>query len=138
MQTAIHNTTRRPLDAALLRRAVRAVVEGEGMRPGEISAVYCGRRLSRRINREHLGHDWPTDTVSFPYGEGGTVEGDFYICLDVIEENAGRFGTGFRSELLRVTIHSVLHLAGYDDHSAEERRLMTRKEDLYLRRLERP
>ncbi|TCD48950.1 rRNA maturation RNase YbeY [Chlorobium sp. N1] len=138
MQATIHNTTRRPLRRALLRNAVAAVIEGEGMTAGEVSAVYCGSRLSRRINREHLQHDWPTDTVSFPYGSGGVVEGEFYICLDVIEENARRFGTDFDAELLRVTIHSVLHLAGYDDHSPQDRSRMTRKEDHYLRQLFRP
>ncbi|ABB24213.1 rRNA maturation RNase YbeY [Pelodictyon luteolum] len=135
MQLQIHNTTRRKLDDALLCRAVETVIQGEGRHALEIAAVYCGSRMSRRINREYLQHDWPTDTISFPYGSGGNVEGEFYICLDVIEENARRFNTDFERELFRVTIHSVLHLAGYDDHLPEDRRRMTEREDSYLQQL---
>ena len=91
--------------------------------------------MIRRINRDHLGHDYVTDTITFGYNEGGEVEGEFYISLDVIESNARRFGVTFEDELLRVTIHSSLHLMGYDDESDELRAAMSRREDYYLGRM---
>jgi rRNA maturation RNase YbeY len=93
--------------------------------------------MIRRINRDFLGHDYVTDTITFGYNEGGEVEGEFYISLDVIDSNAKRFGVSFEDELLRVTIHSALHLMGHDDETAELRAAMSRQEDYYLGRVKR-
>jgi rRNA maturation RNase YbeY len=131
----IYNTTRRTIPESLLVDTVMAVLEEEGYQEDSIGAVYCGNRMIRRINREFLGHDYATDTITFRYNEGAEIDGEFYISLDVIAENASRFGTSFESELLRVTIHSALHLIGYDDGSVEARKAMTDREDHYLQRM---
>ncbi|NTV01652.1 MAG: rRNA maturation RNase YbeY [Chlorobiaceae bacterium] len=130
LQTA--NTTRRTIDERSLGQAALTVFRSEGCTAGPVEAVYCGARMIRRINREFLQHDYATDTITFRYNEGTEIEGEFYICLDVIAGNARRFGTTFDDELMRVTIHSALHLVGYDDGSPEERAEMTRLEDRYL------
>ncbi|NTU67346.1 MAG: rRNA maturation RNase YbeY [Chlorobiaceae bacterium] len=132
MPLQIANTTRRTIDERRLGHAVLTVFREEGRPAGSVDAVYCGSRMIRRINREFLQHDYATDTITFRYDEGGEIEGEFYICLDVIAGNARRFGTTFDDELMRVTIHSALHLVGYDDGSPKERAEMTRLEDLYL------
>jgi len=135
MPLQIFNTTRRPLPEELLERAIDNVLASEGFSAEEIVAVYCGRRMIRSINREFLQHDYATDTITFRYNEGCEVEGEFYISLDAIEENARRFGSDFFSELLRVTIHSALHLIGYKDGTPEERLRMQEREEFYLDRL---
>lgn len=135
MPLQIANTTRRSIDRRLLARAIRTVLEAEGCSVGSVEAVYCGNRMIRRINREFLQHDYATDTITFRYNEGAAVDGEFYISLDVIGENARRFGATFGGELLRVTIHSALHLVGHDDASPEARARMTALEDRYLRQL---
>lgn len=135
MPLQIFNTTRRKIDEARLAEAVRMVVGEEGGAIGSIEAVYCGNKMIRRINRDFLGHDYATDTITFGYNERGEVEGEFYISLDVIDSNAKRFGATFDDELLRVTIHSALHLMGHDDESDEQREAMSRREDYYMGRL---
>jgi len=133
MPLHLFNTTRRTIDEALLTKAIRLVIGEEGGAVGSIEAIYCGNKMIRRINRDFLGHDYVTDTITFGYNEGaGVIEGEFYISLDVIESNAHRFGVTFEDELLRVTIHSSLHLMGYDDESDELRAAMSRREDYYL------
>ncbi len=132
MSLQIANTTRHKLNEALLRKTVRKVIEAEGCRLGSVAAVYCGNRMIRRINREFLSHDYVTDTITFRYNEGPVIEGEFYISLDVILQNSLRFRTAFGEELLRVTIHSALHLVGYEDASPEQRAAMSRREDDYL------
>jgi len=135
MPLEIFNTTRKPLPEALLRRVVEEVLVSEGCAVDNIVGVYCGRKMIRRINREFLQHDYATDTITFRYNDGPDVDGEFYISLDVIEENAGRFGTDVHQELLRVTIHSALHLMGFDDRTTEARNLMQEKEEFYLSHL---
>jgi probable rRNA maturation factor len=135
MPLQIFNTTRRKIDESRLAEAINLVIGEEGGEVGSIEAIYCGNKMIRRINRDHLGHDYATDTITFRYNEGDEVEGEFYISLDVIASNAHRFGVTFEDELLRVTIHSSLHLMGYDDESDELRASMSRREDYYLGRM---
>ncbi len=130
----IHNTTKKEISEQPLERALRLVMESEGCMVESIVGVYCGNKMIQRINREFLGHDYPTDTITFPYSTGSEVDGEFYISLDVVKENAARFAVDFQQELLRVTIHSALHLIGYDDRSPEERTVMDEKETFYLNR----
>lgn len=132
MSLQIANTTRRAIDEGRLKRAVLAVLRNEGCVASSIEAVYCGNRMIRRINREFLQHDYATDTITFRYNEGSRVEGEFYISLDVVNQNARRFGTSFDEELVRVTVHSALHLVGYLDGTDGERAAMSRLEDRYL------
>ncbi|NTW51690.1 MAG: rRNA maturation RNase YbeY [Chlorobiaceae bacterium] len=135
MSLQIYNTTRREFVESRIAGAIQLVLDNEGCTSESIEAVYCGGRMIRRINREFLHHDYVTDTITFRYNEGPEIEGEFYICLDVIEANAVRFGVPFEDELLRVTIHSVLHLMGYDDSTDGERAGMTVLENQYLQQL---
>lgn len=135
MPLHIFNTTRRTIDEARLAEAIRLVIGEEGGSVGSIEAIYCGNKMIRRINRDFLGHDYATDTITFGYNEGTEVEGEFYISLDVIDSNSKRFGATFDDELLRVTIHSALHLMGHDDETPELRAAMSRREDRYMEQL---
>ncbi len=118
----------------MVEKAVLLVLENEGCTVDSIVGVYCGNKMIQRINREFLGHDYPTDTITFRYNKGSDIDGEFYISLDVIKENAARFTVDFQQELLRVTFHSALHLIGFDDQSPEESELMKEKESFYLNR----
>jgi probable rRNA maturation factor len=135
MTLQIHNTTKREIPEQLLEKAVLLVLENEGRTVESIVCVYCGNKMIQRINREFLGHDYPTDTITFPYSTGDEIDGEFYISLDVVKENAARFSVDFQQELLRVTIHSALHLIGCDDQSPDDRALMQEKESFYLNRI---
>lgn len=135
MSLELYNTTRKEIPQKKLETIIENVIESEGYTVGSIIAVFCGNRLMHRINREFLGHDYSTDTVTFRYSSGNDIDGEFYISLDVIGKNARRFGTGFENELFRVTIHSALHLTGYDDGNEAARVVMKKKEDSYLSQL---
>lgn len=135
MSLELYNTTRKEIPRKKLEAIIENVIEAEGYWIGSVAAVFCGDRLIHRINREFLGHDYPTDTITFRYSAGDDVEGEFYISLDVIAKNARRFETGFENELFRVTIHSALHLTGYDDSDDDSRAVMKEKEDAYLSQL---
>ena len=132
MTLQIYNTTKRVFSEQMLEKAILLVVKHEGCTVESIVAVYCGNKMIQRINREFLQHDYPTDTITFRYNKGNDIDGEFYISLDVVKENAARFTTDFQQELLRVTFHSALHLIGYDDQSPDDRKLIEDKEALYL------
>lgn len=85
------------------------------------------------MNRSYLSHDYYTDIITFDISEESQViEGELYISLDRVRENADAVSASFESELHRVLIHGVLHLIGYLDKSDSDQKIMRSKEDAYL------
>ncbi len=80
------------------------------------------------MNQDHLGHDYYTDIITFHYAED-TIDGELYISIDRIRENASALKIPIENEILRVVIHGVLHLCGYGDKSEDEILLMRKKEE---------
>ncbi len=117
------------------KRLVRSVFRREGHRSGSVSVVVTDDRLIRRINRRYLGHDRPTDVISFPLNEGGRVEGEIYVNIDKAARQARTFHEALECEIARLIIHGALHLLGYDDRKATPARAMKRREDRYVERL---
>lgn len=117
------------LDTERVREWIDAVVERGGRRVGELYYLFCSDEALLAINQSRLGHDFYTDIVTFPMEEGVVLSGEFCLSLDRIAENALAFGRTFESELLRVMIHGVLHMMGFDDHTDEDRQLMRAKEE---------
>ena len=112
-----------------VREWIKTVVGDCGYRVGELYYYFCSDDALLDINQKRLGHDFYTDIVTFPLAEGGLVSGEFCISLDRVAENSLQFGRTFESELLRVIIHGVLHLLGFDDHQEEDIAEMRSKEE---------
>lgn len=118
------------LDYDLVREWIDTVVKSCGYRVGELYYHFCSDEALLDINQRRLGHDFYTDIVTFPLvDEGDIVSSEFCISLDRVAENSLQFGRPFESELLRVVIHGVLHLVGYDDHAEEDVVAMRSKEE---------
>ena len=101
-----------------------------------LNFIFCSDKYLHQINMEYLNHDTYTDVITFPYmEEGKPIEGDIFISIDRIKENAANFKSTFENELHRVMIHGTLHLFGYGDKSPQEKMKMTEKENEYLIRL---
>ena len=84
------------------------------------------------LNQKHLGHDYYTDIITFPYQQGDLIESDMFISVDRVKENAIEFCVPYETELRRVMVHGLLHLMGYGDKTEEEILIMRRKEDAYI------
>lgn len=122
------------LDYDHVRDWIVGVAAGCGYGVGELYYYFCSDEALLDINQRRLGHDFYTDIVTFPLTDSGDViSSEFCISLDRIAENSLNFGRSFESELLRVIIHGMLHLIGYDDHTDEERSRMREKEEECLR-----
>ena len=96
-----------------------------------LNYYFCSDDAIQNVNKSYLDHDYPTDIITFPY-EYMPVEAEIYISIDTIHENAKRFNTNFKQELLRVIIHGLLHMLGLDDKTEELQKEMTKAEDHYL------
>jgi probable rRNA maturation factor len=99
-----------------------------------LTFIFCSDDYLYEMNVEHLQHDTLTDVITFPYSDEGAheIEGDIFISIDRVKENAATFGVTMLQELHRVMVHGTLHLLGYGDKTPEDKALMTEKENFYL------
>ncbi len=95
-----------------------------------LNFIFCTDAYLLELNRKYLNHDYYTDIITFPYRQyPQPLEADIYISIDRVNENALQRGISFQDELLRVIIHGVLHLLGFDDHTPVEKARMREMED---------
>lgn len=111
---------------------LRMVAESEVKRLGDINIIFCSDNYILDVNMKYLQHDYFTDIITFDYCEGNVLNGDLFISIDTVRDNAQFYGTEFEDELNRVMVHGLLHLIGYDDHTEEDIKVMRSKEDYYL------
>ncbi len=116
---------------------LRATAEAEGFKIKTLNYIFCSDQYLISINKEFLNHDDYTDIITFDNSETiKNIEGDIYISIQRVRQNAETFCITFNVELSRVIIHGLLHLTGYKDKLPEEKALMTLKEDEYLLKLD--
>ena len=99
---------------------------------GDISIVFCSDSYLLTINQNHLQHDYYTDIITFDYCEGSVTNGELYISIERVRENAKALNQLFYNELLRVVVHGVLHLVGHKDKTKEDETKMRHLEDHWL------
>ena len=123
-----------PLGDAELERIAASVFEREGMVGAAVELVYVDEAEMLELNRKHRGGEYVTDSLAFPYHESpdAPVEGTLVQCAQRIAEQAVEFEQPLRVEFARLLIHGLLHLAGHEDESPEEKQRMTQLEDTYL------
>jgi rRNA maturation RNase YbeY len=107
-------------------------IKNENKLSGDISYIFCSDEYLHSINLKHLNHDNLTDIITFDYCEDKIVNGDLYISIERIKENAELYNNAIENELHRVMIHGIMHLCGYKDKTTEDQKVMSAKEDFYL------
>lgn len=133
----IFNTTELdlPFKESDCRKVFEFIEKHENVTFELVEAAYVDEQEIVRINKEFLNRDYVTDIISFRYDEDETntcIEGTLYCCLPRIIDQAREFSQSPEKECLRILIHGLLHLIGYEDQSETEKKEMTRLEDLYL------
>jgi probable rRNA maturation factor len=115
--------------SGLVKKFFEKVIRDEKKIPGDLNFVFTGNNRIIEINKTYLRHDYFTDVIAFDYGEGEVVNGEIYISIDTVRSNAKKYGTLLIEEVLRVMIHGVLHLCGYDDRQEKLKELMFRRQE---------
>ena len=108
---------------------ITRIIYSEGFEVGEINYIFCDDEYLHKINMEYLNHDTLTDIISFDYSVGNLLQGDIFISVERVADNAKDFNVTFENELKRVLSHGVLHYCGYKDKSPKDEALMREKEE---------
>ena len=135
--------------AALIKKAAAAALRAEGVEKAIVSVMLTDDEGIRRVNREFRGVDRATDVLSFPLNElvpgafdpadcetdpetGAVLLGDMMISVPRCEEQGRDFGHGYGREIQYLTVHSVLHLLGYDhvDEGVMKRQMRRREKEI--------
>jgi probable rRNA maturation factor len=114
-------------------KIIEKIIEKERKTPGDLNFIITRDESLRKINVQFLEHDYDTDVITFDYCSGVIVNGEIYISIETVKKNAFIYKTGINTELLRVMIHGVLHLAGYDDKTKKQKAEIRGVEDYWLK-----
>lgn len=111
-------------DPSLLEAGVRRALQRRGVERAEVSVALVDDPVIHELNRTHLGHDCPTDVISFGLWQPGdpVVVGDIYIGWEQARRQAAEHGVAEDEELLRLAVHGALHVSGMDHPDAPEPR----------------
>ena len=134
----------------LIRRACNAVLEYEHFdAPAEISVTFVDNAAIAELNNQYRNKPMPTDVLSFPQNElepghfdaemcerdpetGHVLLGDMMISVPRCEAQGEEFGHGYKRELMYLTVHSILHLLGYDHVDEGEMKKQMRAREKFI------
>jgi len=130
----IFNHTDHEIDFDEIHELVQDIWRNEQAGAAQVNLIFVNRDYILRLNRQYLNREYSTDVIAFPLSdpEDDFFEGEVYICLDQVFENAVSYRVENKQELQRVVAHGVLHLLGYDDRNAQDKHDMTSRENYYL------
>lgn len=131
----------------LIRKCCNAVLLSEGFKENsEVSVSFVDNRDIQMLNNQYRHKDAPTDVLSFPLGENGEYDvnnetnaiilGDIVISLETAIKQAEFYGHSLEREIGFLTVHSMLHLLGYDHETSPlDARKMREREEAILDKL---
>jgi len=117
-----------------IRKWIEETINHEEKIGETINIILTSKNNIRSLNKKYLKRNYTTDIIAFNYNRDNIISGDLFLNPDTIKKNSGEYKTKFEDEILRVIIHGVLHLIGYNDKSVEEKIEMREKENFYMDR----
>lgn len=125
-----------PIDSDSLAEACRRIIAGDGRSAANISLTIVDDEEMQSLNLDHLGHDYPTDVLSFPLSDPGEkLAGEIVASAGEAIANASEYGTLATEELLLYVVHGTLHLIGLGDKTPEQACAMRQAEAYWLAEL---
>ncbi|MDC1063863.1 rRNA maturation RNase YbeY [Flavobacteriales bacterium] len=114
---------------------LNSISNNEGKEIGNLNFLFVDDKEMLKYNKKYLQHESYTDIITFDNSLNNKIAGDIVISLERVNENAKYYGVSYNYELERVMAHGLLHLLGYNDKNKEEKKIIRKKENYYLKNL---
>lgn len=116
----------------LARKLIHKVISKEGYISGDLNFILTVDEKLLVLNKNFLGRDYLTDVITFEYNEGKTISGDIFISIETVKINSKNYKVSYNEEIIRVMVHGVLHLCGYNDKTVKQKAKMREMENYWL------
>ncbi len=110
----------------------REIVREEKRIARSITVVLVDDEYLLDVNRKFLNHNYKTDVIAFDLDEGLDIEGEIYVSVDRARVQARRYKVSTKEEIVRLIVHGILHLAGWEDKTRSEKLRMRKRENRYI------
>jgi len=118
------------INKLLVHSVISKIKNNLSLKIKSLEINFVSQETIRKVNNEYLSHDYSTDIITFDYSnERNILDGEIFISLKDAEENSKKYHVTFDNELLRLIIHGILHLLGYDDITLSKRKVMKKAEN---------
>lgn len=114
---------------------LNSISKNEGKDIGSLNFLFVDDKEMLKYNKKYLQHESYTDIITFDNSLNNKIAGDIVISLERVKENAKYYQVSYNYELERVMAHGLLHLLGYNDKNKEEKIIIRKKENYYLKNL---
>lgn len=114
---------------------LNSISKNEGKDIGSLNFLFVDDKEMLKYNKKYLHHESYTDIITFDNSLNNKIAGDIVISLERVNENAKYYQVSYNYELERVMAHGLLHLLGYNDKNKEEKKIIRKKENYYLKNL---
>ena len=114
---------------------LNSISKNEGKEIGNLNFLFVDDKEMLKYNKKYLQHESYTDIITFDNSLNNKIAGDIVISLERVNENAKYYQVSYNYELERVMAHGLLHLLGYNDKNKEEKKMIRKKENYYLKNL---
>ena len=138
MKIQIKRITQKPrVSLNFLKLTIKNVLAALNLEECKIDFVFCDNSFIQNINRKYLNHNYPTDVIAFNLADSLDPNycGEIVISVEKAKENSLLYKTSLAEEITLYIIHGLLHLIGYEDNTAKERKRMRNKEAYVLRKI---
>ena len=119
-------------DTSVISSWLKIAISSNNKKLRSLNFIFCNDNYLHEMNVKYLDHDTLTDVITFTCSDDDKIEGDVFISIDRVRENAKEIDISFHNELHRVMIHGVLHLLGLNDKTKADKANMTLNENKLL------
>jgi len=122
-----------PYNEEAIKELAQSVLLSNNYNNVNLSIILSNRVYLNKLKKKYLDLDYYTDVIAFNLSDNNDcLEGEIYVSIDDVKENAMIFKQSYNNELKRIIVHGVLHLIGYDDTSKKEIEIMKELENKYI------